>query len=136
MPPAVQTTGLRPPSWLCGIVLALTGFAVWTVFSLWPWLTHSGEPFRIREAWDTGLFWRVGVPVMLLAQVGGGALAGGKIVWQPLWMVGGLFAGVVLVHPPGGDLGLLPLALILIGAPSYIALLAAAAIGRALSDYI
>jgi len=122
------------PSWLGGLVLALIGFSVWTLFSLWPWLTQSAAPFRIREAWDTGLFWRVGVPLMLLAQAAGGALSDGKLLVQPVWMLGGFLAGVVLVHPAGSDPGLLPLAAVLIGLPSYAALLAATAVGRAVGD--
>ena len=56
----------------------------------------------------------------------------GEVWKQPLWTVGGLFAGMLLVHKPGTDLGLLPLALIFVGAPSYAVLLGAAAIGRVL----
>jgi hypothetical protein len=126
----------RRPSWLPGLVLASVGFSVWTLFSLWPWLTQSAAPIRIREAWDTGLFWRVGVPLMLLAQAAGGALTGGNLLAQPIWMLGGFFAGLVLVHPAGSDLGLLPLTVILIGLPSYAALLAATAVGRAAGDLL
>jgi hypothetical protein len=126
----------RLPSWLPALLLALIGFAAWTLFSLWPWLMHTNEPFRIREAWDTLLFWRVGVPVMLLAQAAGGALSGGRIWWQPFWMLGGVFAGLLLVHRSSSEFGLFPLTLILIGIPGYLALLAAAAVGRALADFL
>jgi hypothetical protein len=128
MPPAVR--------FLPGLLLALVGFAVWTAFSVLPGLTQTSAPFRIREAWDTALFWRLGVPLMLLAQAAAGAVARERIVWQPPWMLGGLFAGVVAVHPGGGDLGMLPLAVILIGVPSYLGLLAAAAVGRAVGRSI
>ena len=124
------------PSRLPGLMLALLGFAVWTVFSLWPWLMNSHAPFRIREAWDTTLFWHVGVPVMLLAQLVGGMLSDGRISWQPLGLLGGFFAGIVLVRPAGGDLGMLPVAVIMIGAPAYVGLLAAAAIGRTLGKHL
>jgi len=117
-------------------MLAFLGFAVWTVFSLWPWLMNSHAPFRIREAWDTTLFWHVGVPVMLLAQLVGGMLSDGRISWQPLGLLGGFFAGIVLVRPAGGDLGMLPVAVIMIGAPAYAGLLAAAAIGRTLGKHL
>ena len=126
----------RQPSWYPGLLLALIGFAVWTLFSLWPWLMHPSEPFRIREAWDTPLFWRVGMPALLLAQAAGGALTGGKVYRQPLWMLGGFVVGLLLVHPAGGDFGLFPLMLILIGVPCYLALLAVTAIGRALGDLV
>jgi hypothetical protein len=135
MPPTLQVTAPHRPSWLAGLMLALIGFAVWTLFSLWPWLMSSHAPFRIREAWDTDLFWQVGVPVMLLAQLAGGVLSDGRISWQPFGMLCGFFAGVLLVHPPGGDLGMLPIAVILIGAPAYLALLAVAAVGRTFRRY-
>ncbi|QDW40716.1 hypothetical protein FFI89_028480 [Bradyrhizobium sp. KBS0727] len=121
---------------LPGLLLVLVGFAVWTAFSVLPGLMQSSAPFRIREAWDTALFWRLGVPLMLLAQAVGGAVARNGIIWQPLWMLGGLFAGVVAVHPGGGDFGMLPLAVILIGVPSYLGLLAAAAVGRAAGKFL
>jgi hypothetical protein len=121
-------------SWLPGLVLALIGFAMWTLFSLWPWLMTAGAPFRIREAWDTPQFWQVGVPVMLLAQIVGAVLSDDRISWQPLGMLGGLLAGIALVRPSGGDFGMLPVAMILIGAPAYAALLAAAAVGRTVRD--
>jgi len=130
--PAAEVTVPRQPAWLVGLMMALIGFAVWTLFSLWPWLMNSHAPFRIREAWDTALFWRVGVPVMLLAQLVGGILSDGRISWQPFGMLGGFLAGIVLVRPASGDPGMLPLAMILIGAPAYVVLLAAAAIGRTL----
>lgn len=136
MRPAINVSAPQRPSWLVGLVLALVGFAVWTAFSLWPVATQAGQPFRIREAWDTAMFWRVGVPLMLLAQAIGGAVLGSSLRWQPLWMIGGLFAGVLLVHRSGVDLGMFPLTVILIGGPSYIALLAAAAIGRAAGEYL
>ncbi|MBA7475255.1 hypothetical protein ES707_10621 [subsurface metagenome] len=136
MRPAIDISAPQRPSWLVGLVLALVGFAVWTAFSLWPAMMQPGQPFRIREAWDTAMFWRVGVPLMLLAQAIGGALVSGGLRWQPLWMICGLFAGVLLVHRSGVDLGMFPLTVIRIGGPSYIALLAAAAIGRAAGEHL
>ena len=136
MAPTLQVTAPHRPSWLPGPMLALVGFSVWTLFSLWPWLMNSHAPFRIREAWDTTLFWHVGAPVMLLAQLAGGMLSDGKISAQPFGMLCGFFAGVLLVHPAGGDLGMLPVALILIGAPAYLVLLAVAVVGRTLGKYL
>src|SRR5689334_5994030 len=81
MRPAINVSAPQRPSWLIGLVLALVGFAVWTAFSLWPVTTQPGQPFRIREAWDTAMFWRVGVPLMLLAQAIGGAVLGGSLRW-------------------------------------------------------
>ena len=124
------------PSWLYGMMLALIGFAVWALFSLWPWLMNSHAPFRIREAWDIPLFWQVGVPVMLLAQFVGGMLLEGRLSLQPLGMLGGLCAGIMLVRPVVGDPGMLPLAAILMGVPAYVGLLAAAALGRMTAKHI
>ena len=87
MPPTTPIPLPLRPSWLPGLMLAFLGFAVWTVFSLWPWLMNSHAPFRIREAWDTDLFWRVGVPVMLLAQLVGGMLSD-RVGYKPAIMVG------------------------------------------------
>ena len=134
--PAIDVSASHRPSWPAGLLLALLGFAVWTAFSLLPGLTQPTEPFRIREAWDTALFWRVGVPLMLLAQAVGGAAISGGLRWQPLWMLAGLFAGVLLVHRSGVDLGLFPLTVILIGGPTYLGLLAAAAVGRAAGEFL
>jgi hypothetical protein len=131
-----QTVLALRPFWLLPLLLALLGFAVWTLFSLWPWLMNSDAPLRIREAWDIPLFWQVGVPVMLLAQLVGGMLSDGRISWQPLGMLGGLLAGIVLLRPSGSDGGMLSLAMILIGVPAYVGLLAAAAVGRTIGKHL
>jgi hypothetical protein len=73
---------------------------------------------------------------MLLGQAVGGAVISGALRWQPLWMLAGLFAGVLLLHRSGGDLGMFPLAVILIGGPAYFGLLAAAAVGRAAGEFL
>jgi tetrahydromethanopterin S-methyltransferase subunit F len=51
-------------------------------------------------------------------------------------MLGGLFAGIMLVRPAGSDPGMLPLAVVLVGIPAYIGLLAAVAIGRMIGDHL
>ena len=117
-----------------GIALALIGFAVWTVFSLLPGLTSPAATFRIREAWDTAPFRWFGIPLMLAAQAIAGAIGDASIFRQPLWILGGFFAGMLLVHPGGTDFGMLPLAVILIGVPAYAVLVAVTAAGRALAD--
>lgn len=122
----------RVPPVIVGAGLALAGFAVWAVFSLWP--SRPGTALRIREAWDTGQFWTIGVPLLLFAQALAGMLDGAGLKYQPLWMLGGLFAAVVLMRPPGGDIGLLPLALVVVGVPLYGALLAVGMLGRWLGN--
>jgi hypothetical protein len=132
MPPPVPIPWWRRFGTI-GPALALAGFAVWTLFSLLPALTDTNAPFRIREAWDTAPFLQVGIPLMLAAQAAAGAISSESLFRQPLWMLGGLFAGLLLVHTSGNSFGLLPLTVILIGVPSYVGLLAAAAIGRGLA---
>ena len=58
--PAAEVTVPRQPAWLVGLMMALIGFAVWTLFSLWPWLMNSHAPFRIREACQSPLVRRSG----------------------------------------------------------------------------
>ena len=125
------TTPSRPGFSLIGPALALLAFSVWAFFSVWPGYMRTSGAFRIREAWDTGAFWLYGAPLMVCAQVLAGAFTRGELWKQPLWTIGGLFAGMLLVRKSGTDFGLLPLALIFVGAPSYAVLLVAAAIGRA-----
>lgn len=121
---------LRLPPMILGIALAIVGFAVWAVFSLGPPLPGA----RIREAWDTGGFWTIGVPVLLIAQAINGAVSKVGLKYQPLWTLGGLFVAVLFIRRPGSDIGMLPLALIFVGVPLYGVLLAVGALGRWLGD--
>jgi hypothetical protein len=109
--------------------LLAVGFFVWAFFSLLPGAMERSEAFRIREAWDTGTFWMIGVPMILLAQAMAGAARDARIFVDPLFMLGGIAAGLMLVHPAGNDLALLPLTIVFIGVPGYAVLLAAQAIG-------
>lgn len=51
---------------------------------------------------------------------------------QPVWAIAGHVAAMMLIHPAGTDLGLLPLAMVFIGLPAYGALYLAGMLGRAL----
>jgi hypothetical protein len=120
---------------LIGVPLALSGFALWVTFALWP--ARPGATLLVREAWDAPRFWTLGVPLLLLVQAIAAGAHDGVAIWRlPLWTLGGLFAGIVLLRPAGNDLGLLPLAVILIGAPLYGALWVAGAVGRWIVDTI
>ena len=120
-----KTFGLGP-------ALALAAFLVWSFFSILPWLmAPPGRAFAIREAWDTGAFWTIGAPALVLAQAVAGAMSRGRLWHQPLWTLGGHFAGMLLVHKSGASFGMLPVALMFIGLPAYLALLLAAFIGHA-----
>lgn len=128
-----MSDGAPNGSLLAGLALACVAFLVWSLFSVLPWMTaQPGRAFAIREAWDTDAFWMIGVPVLVLAQGIAGALSRGRLWHQPLWTLGGHFAGVLLVHESGAGFGMLPVALMFIGLPAYLALLLVAAAGRGL----
>lgn len=117
------------PESFYGTILAVAGFAVWTLFSLLP--TMSGG--NIREAWDLPMYWVLGVPLLL----GLHAFVGAQVeenTWRlPLWAIGGHIAGMMLVHPTGPGLALFPMAVFYVGIPMYIILLLAALSGRTLA---
>jgi hypothetical protein len=127
--PLAADAAPRGSSFKAPHALVAAGFFVWAFFSLLPALSSRGEAFRVREAWDTGAFWTIGVPVLLIVQGVAGARDDARVFRDPLFTLGGLFAAMLLVHPAGNDLGLLPLALIFVGVPSYVGLLAAEAVG-------
>ena len=62
---------------IAGLLLAAAGFAVWAVFSGLPLMTGGRG---IREAWDTELYWIIGVPLANRRTLCGDALglAGGN----------------------------------------------------------
>ncbi len=73
---------------------AISGFLVWTVFSLRP----GGG---IREAWDGTPYWTIGLPLLFLLHAAFGA-AQRRTAWRaPLWTVAGHFLAVILVSRAG-----------------------------------
>jgi hypothetical protein len=119
-----------PMPLISGLLLATSGFAVWAVFSALP-LFMGGR--GIREAWDTQLYWVIGVPLLLLAVTAAGYVTR-EAPWKlALWPIAGHFAGMLLVSPAGTDLGLLPVALIFIGLPAFAAFIGLAYFGRMLA---
>ena len=119
---------LRNMASLSGALLAAEAFAVWTAFAL-PLFTGRAT---IREAWDTPAYWEFGVPVLLLSLVAAGYFSK-EAPWKlALWTLAGHFLAMWLVNKPGTDLGLLPLTLVLIGAPAFGVLAVLAYVGRAL----
>jgi hypothetical protein len=115
---------------IAGLILAVSAIAVWAGFSALP-VFMGGR--GIREAWDTQLYWIVGVPLLLLAVTAAG-FATREAPWKlALWPIAGHFVGMLLVSPPGTDLGLLPLALIFIGLPAFAAFIGVAYVGRMLA---
>jgi hypothetical protein len=112
-----------------GLFLAAAGFAVWAVFSTLPLFT-SGR--GIREAWDTESYWLIGVPLLLLSVAAAG-FATKEAPWKlALWPIAGHFLAMLIVSKPGTDLGLLPVALIVIGLPAFGVFTGLASLGRRL----
>lgn len=115
-----------------GTILAVAGFAVWALFSLMPALAGYG----IREGWDTALYWIFGIPLLLTLHGLAGALTDEGTWRLPLWAIGGHIAGMMLIHPTGTGLGLLPFAVVIIGIPMYVVLLLATLTGRIIARYV
>jgi hypothetical protein len=109
-----------------GTILASAGFGVWALISLMPLLAGYG----IREGWDIAPYWIVGVPLLLVLHGVAGALMTEGFWRLPFWTIGGHIAGMMLIHPTGMGLGLLPFAVVLIGIPMYIILFLATMTGR------
>jgi hypothetical protein len=110
-----------------GLLLAIAAFAIWSLFSAMP--LFSGQT-HIREAWDTSAYWMVGIPLLVLAVAAAGYV-GEDSPWKlALWTLAGHFLAMLVVSKPGTDLGLLPLALALIGLPAFGALMLVAYFGR------
>ena len=108
------------------IGLFLAGFGLWAIGSFLAGGTHG-----IREAWDGSGYWMFGVPLLLLAQAGATPSLGDRPALQPVWAISGHVAAMLMIHPPGTDLGLLPLAMMFLGLPAYGALYLAGLVGRA-----
>ena len=79
-----------------GLILAGFGLITWVALSIVGGLT--AEPSRgLREAWDTGAYFWLGVPLMALA-VAFAAFVRPRRPWRwPLWLVAGHQLGVLLV---------------------------------------
>jgi hypothetical protein len=108
-------------------LLFAAGFALWTAFSF---AAAQGGGIAIREGWDAALYWKAGVPLLIIAQL---LIAKGspERIWrQPLWILAGHIGAMVLVHPAGTGLSLAPLAAAFIGVPGYLVLILTAALGR------
>jgi hypothetical protein len=105
-------------------LLFAAGFALWALTSVLP---LSGT---LHEGWDRGPYWQIGVPVLFGVQAVAGALAAEPAWRQPLWVLAGHLAGMLLVHRSGTGLELLPFSIVFIGVPAYVGLYLAAFVGR------
>ena len=106
------------------IVLFAAGFALWALTSALP-LTEA-----VREGWDRPVYWQIGLPLVLVAQIGIAIVSKEKITLAPLWVLLGHTVAMLFVARADSSLGLLPLSVLFVGVPLYLLLLAAAFIGR------
>lgn len=114
-----------------GAVLALGGFLLWAVFAAPPALGGRG----FVEAWDVRAYWTAGLPALALVHAAAGYAGRSALLRLPLWALGGHAAAMLLLHRAGADAGLVPLAILLTGAPLYGLLLAAAWLGRQMAEF-
>jgi hypothetical protein len=106
------------------IVLLLAGFALWALTSALP-LSEA-----VREGWDRPVYFQIGLPIVLAVQLVVAIVSDERMTVAPLFVLLGHVVAMVFIHPEGTGLGLLPLAVIFVGVPLYVVLLAAAFIGR------
>jgi hypothetical protein len=119
-------------AWTIRALAAIAGFAAWTMFSI-PWFTGRAG---IHEAWDSPAYWNKAVPVLLLLIAAAGYV-GRDVPWKlALSALAGHFLGMVLLKPPATDFGLLPLSMLLIGAPGLGILTLAAWLGGQLRELL
>ncbi len=124
-----RPSGPREVEILAGLVLC--GSLVWALPVLLPGVLGAPhEEFRLREAWDLGLYWWAALPLMIVvAGVGGFGLGGrsGRVV--AALMAGHLLAMLALA-PAGTGADLLPFTLVLLAILALPNLAAAALGGR------
>ena len=109
------------------ILLFLAGFGLWTVFAM-----LAAGPHGVHEGWDQPGYWTFGAPFLLLAQLAATPWLRERPMLQPLWAIAGHTAAMIVVHPAGTDLSLLPLTLLFLGLPAYGALYLAGMLARAI----
>jgi hypothetical protein len=90
------------------LIVVVTGFVVPTVL----FFAADG-----REAWDTAAYWTVGLPLFALASATAGYLAPRRVWRWPAVIAAGQTMSMILFHPAGSDLSLVPLAIAFVGLP-------------------
>ena len=94
------------------LLAAALGFLVWGAVAVAAGGLGPDGAFRLREAWDSPLYWQVGSPALASALLAMGWLwPRGAWRWAGCAAAGQAIAMVVFA-PGGSGLGLLPLALI------------------------
>ncbi len=112
---------------LVGLLAAANGFVVWLVFAI-----QAGG--RVREPWDTMPYWAIGLPLLVAMHVLLGAALRRGTWFLPVCTIAGHLLAMVLVHPPGGGVGMLPMAAVMVGVPFYVALAIAGWAGQAMAS--
>lgn len=91
---------------------ALLGFLLWGAIAVAAGRTGRDGAFYLREAWDSPLYWQVGLPALAIALLTMGALwPRGAWRWATFAAAGQALAMIVFA-PSGMGLGLWPLALV------------------------
>jgi len=117
---------------LAAMVAIGAGFAVWAVLSLAAGRVYDGA-FMVREAWDTPVYFTVGLPVLLAGAGIAGWLRPERVWRWALLVVAGQAVAMALIHPAGSGLGLVPVAIVFIGLPLALVLTIAAIVGALIS---
>jgi hypothetical protein len=103
---------------LASAIAAGAGFLFWLVFA--PFSPHM-------EAWDGPLWWFVSLPVLAVTSGVLGYLTPERVWRWPLWIAAGELVAILLTS--GGNIGLLPLAVIFVFVPLVVVFTILAIIG-------
>ena len=112
--PAAGVPPRRPVA--AAALCAATGFLVWAVLSFASGHTVD-DRFVVREAWDSGPYWVAGLPLVALIAAVAGFMVPRRVWRWPAWAALGQALAMALVHPPGTEPGLVPVAALFIGIP-------------------
>jgi hypothetical protein len=109
--------------------LFLCGSLAWATPACLPSLLAApGGEFRLREAWDVGVYWWAVLPLMIAVAGLGGFGLGGQAGRVALALMAGHLLAMLALAPRGAGVGLLPLTLVLLAVLA-LPQLAAAALG-------
>jgi len=114
------------PSPVAAALAAVAGFAGWAAFSL------GGT---VGEAWDSSTWWMVALPLLAVAVALLGYLAPERAWRWAIAAVCGQLLAMMLLRPPATDLGLLPLAVVLVLVPEGLTFGVLAIIGGAIGQH-
>jgi len=117
---------------VAALAAASAAFLVWALLSLAAGSVDGGR-FVVREAWDDTPYWLFGLPLVAVVVTIAGYVAPRRVWRWPLYAAAGQAVAMAFVHPPGTDLGLLPLAVIFIGLPLMIVMTVPALIAGTLA---